>query len=103
MDMPIGRPARRLRLVTGEMPDSPLASLTRRQREVLALMAEGANNKAIARRLVLEEKSVENHINAIFNQLKIARDTAAHGRVKAVLLYLDERADDEAPEQRAAA
>ena len=83
--------------------DSRLASLTKRQREVLALMAEGHNNRAIARRLVLEEKSVENHINAIFNHLKIARDTAAHRRVKAVLLYLDERADEQAADPRMAA
>ena len=53
-------------------------------------MAKGNNNAAIARALVLEEKSVENHINAIFGQLNLSRDNAAHPRVKAVLLYLQE-------------
>ncbi len=70
--------------------ESRLSSLTRRQLEVLSLMAKGHNNAAIARALVLEEKSVENHINAIFGQLNLSRDNAAHPRVKAVLLYLQE-------------
>jgi DNA-binding NarL/FixJ family response regulator len=72
--------------------DTRLSALTRRQIEVLSLMAKGHNNAAIARELVLEEKSVENHINAIFGQLNLSRDNAAHPRVKAVLLYLQETA-----------
>jgi DNA-binding NarL/FixJ family response regulator len=82
--------------------DTRLSALTRRQIEVLSLMAKGHNNAAIARELVLEEKSVENHINAIFGQLNLSRDNAAHPRVKAVLLYLQETAgaapDDAADE-----
>ena len=70
--------------------ETRLSALTRRQIEVLSLMARGYNNAAIARALVLEEKSVENHINAIFGQLNLSRDNAAHPRVKAVLLYLQE-------------
>jgi DNA-binding NarL/FixJ family response regulator len=70
--------------------DSRLSALTKRQVEVLSLMAKGYNNAAIARALVLEEKSVENHINAIFGQLNLSRDDAGHPRVKAVLLYLQE-------------
>jgi len=70
--------------------ETRLSALTRRQLEVLSLMAKGYNNAAIARSLVLEEKSVENHINAIFGQLNLSRDNAAHPRVKAVLLYLQE-------------
>jgi DNA-binding NarL/FixJ family response regulator len=70
--------------------ETRLGALTRRQVEVLSLMAKGYNNAAIARALVLEEKSVENHINAIFGQLNLSRDNAAHPRVKAVLLYLQE-------------
>jgi DNA-binding NarL/FixJ family response regulator len=70
--------------------DTRLSALTRRQLEVLSLMAKGYNNAAVARALVLEEKSVENHINAIFGQLNLSRDAAAHPRVKAVLLYLQE-------------
>ena len=70
--------------------ETRLSALTKRQMEVLSLMAKGNNNAAIARALVLEEKSVENHINAIFGQLNLSRDNAAHPRVKAVLLYLQE-------------
>jgi DNA-binding NarL/FixJ family response regulator len=70
--------------------ETRLSALTKRQLEVLSLMAKGYNNAAIARSLVLEEKSVENHINAIFGQLNLSRDNAAHPRVKAVLLYLQE-------------
>jgi DNA-binding NarL/FixJ family response regulator len=84
--------------------ESRLSALTRRQLEVLALMAKGHNNSAIARTLVLEEKSVENHINAIFGQLNLSRDNAAHPRVKAVLMYLQESPiSDDPPADRKAA
>lgn len=85
--------------------ETRLSALTKRQLEVLSLMAKGNNNAAIARALVLEEKSVENHINAIFGQLNLSRDNAAHPRVKAVLLYLQEStgaADPESPARKAA-
>ena len=88
--------------------ETRISALTKRQLEVLSLMAKGNNNAAIARTLVLEEKSVENHINAIFGQLNLSRDNAAHPRVKAVLLYLQETAsgglddDDARPERKAA-
>jgi len=88
--------------------ETRISALTKRQLEVLSLMAKGNNNAAIARALVLEEKSVENHINAIFGQLNLSRDNAAHPRVKAVLLYLQETAsagaDDEEtrPDRKAA-
>jgi DNA-binding NarL/FixJ family response regulator len=65
-----------------------IQQLTRRQREVLELMAQGFSNAEIARRLVLEPKSVENHINAIFNQLGVNQDPSGHPRVRAVLMYL---------------
>jgi DNA-binding NarL/FixJ family response regulator len=86
--------------------DTRLSALTKRQLEVLSLMAKGYNNAAIARALVLEEKSVENHINAIFGQLNLSRDEAGHPRVKAVLLYLQETlatADDASSTTRKAA
>lgn len=67
-----------------------LQLLTPRQQEVLSLMAEGLSNIGIARALVLEGKSVENHINAVFNQLLPGRDPGFHPRVKAVLTYLQE-------------
>lgn len=70
--------------------ETRLSALTKRQLEVLSLMAKGDNNAAIARALVLEEKSVENHINAIFGQLHLGRNNAANPRVKAVLMYLHE-------------
>ena len=76
-----------------------LASLTPRQLEVLSLIAEGYNNATIARELVLEEKSVENHINAIFGHLKLKRDATGHPRVKAALLYLRESDEDDSPPQ----
>jgi DNA-binding NarL/FixJ family response regulator len=87
--------------------ETRLSALTRRQVEVLSLMAKGYNNAAIARALVLEEKSVENHINAIFGQLNLSRDNAAHPRVKAVLLYLQETSahrddSDRRPQRKAA-
>ncbi len=90
--------------------ETRLSALTRRQIEVLSLMAQGYNNAAIARKLVLEEKSVENHINAIFGQLNLSRDLGAHARVKAVLLYLQETvvagreaaAEEDLPERKAA-
>ncbi|HEX5479910.1 MAG TPA: helix-turn-helix transcriptional regulator, partial [Dehalococcoidia bacterium] len=77
--------------------ESRLSALTKRQLEVLSLMAKGYNNAAVARALVLEEKSVENHINAIFGQLNLSRDAAAHPRVKAVLLYLQEAGGGDTP------
>ncbi|MEX2247416.1 MAG: response regulator transcription factor [Dehalococcoidia bacterium] len=84
--------------------ESRLSALTRRQLEVLSLMAKGHNNAAIARSLVLEEKSVENHINAIFGQLNLSRDHAAHPRVKAVLMFLQEsQGDGDAEDARRAA
>lgn len=68
-----------------------LSRLTPRQTEILELIAQGYSNAAIAERLVLAEKSVENQINLLYQQLEIER--AASGvqpRVKAVLTYLDE-------------
>jgi DNA-binding NarL/FixJ family response regulator len=78
-------------LVTGLRPrgGSKHAQLTPRQREILALIAQGLTNRAIAGRLILAEKSVENQINAIYQQLGIDReDTSVQPRVKAVLIYL---------------
>jgi DNA-binding NarL/FixJ family response regulator len=67
-----------------------LGRLTPRQMDVLHLMAKGYSNAAIGRALVLEEKSVENHINAIFSQLVSSRDPSVHPRVRAVITYLQE-------------
>jgi DNA-binding NarL/FixJ family response regulator len=70
--------------------DSPLNELTPRERDVLREMAEGKNNAAIAKALVLTERSVEKVIHSIFAKLGLTWETAVHKRVKAVVLYLAE-------------
>jgi DNA-binding NarL/FixJ family response regulator len=67
---------------------SPLAALTPRERETLAEMAQGKNNAAIGEALVLSDRAVEKHINAVFTKLDLGPETDGHRRVKAVLLYL---------------
>ncbi len=69
---------------------SILASLSPRQLETLKLIAEGYNNTGIARQLVLREKSVENYINTLYQQLQITRTDPIHRRVTATLIYLRE-------------
>ncbi len=71
---------------------SPLSELTPREREVLSEMAQGKNNAAIARTLVLTPRAVEKHINAIFSKLPLEEEPDVDRRVKAVLLYLSEQA-----------
>jgi DNA-binding NarL/FixJ family response regulator len=68
--------------------DDPLRELTQREREVLALMAEGASNAAIARRLVVSDGAVEKHVTNIFTKLRLPQDSDQHRRVLAVLAYL---------------
>jgi DNA-binding NarL/FixJ family response regulator len=66
-----------------------LGSLTARERDVLALMAEGRSNAAIAEILVVSERSVEKHTGNIFSKLGLAPSDADHRRVLAVLRYLE--------------
>jgi DNA-binding NarL/FixJ family response regulator len=66
----------------------PLASLTPRERDVLALMAEGRTNAGIATALVVGDGAVEKHINSIFAKLGLAPADRDHRRVLAVLRYL---------------
>jgi len=66
----------------------PLRRLTRRERDVLALMAEGHSNGAIARRLVVSESAVAKHINNIFAKLDLPPAEDVHRRVLAVLTFL---------------
>lgn len=70
---------------------SPVSRLTPREREVLAEIATGKNNAAIATTLVLSERAVGKHINALFAKLGLAEEGDSHRRVKAVLLYLAEQ------------
>lgn len=67
---------------------SPLAELTPRERDVLAELAQGKSNAAIARSLVLTKRAVEKHINAIFMKLNLAAPDDVSRRVKAALVYL---------------
>ena len=71
-------------------PESALDRLTPREREVLAMMAEGYNNAGIAERLILSEKAVAKHINSMFSKLDLNEVDGSHKRVKAVLTWLAE-------------
>jgi DNA-binding NarL/FixJ family response regulator len=68
--------------------DDPLRDMTEREREVLALMAEGHSNTKIARTLVVSDGTVEKHITNIFAKLTLPPDDEQHRRVLAVLAYL---------------
>ena len=75
-------------LQAGRPVESPLRRLSPRETEVLAGMAEGANNTVIAERMFLSVRGVERHINAIFAKLDLTGHQDYHHRVRAVLLYL---------------
>ena len=70
---------------------SPLSELTPREREVLAEIAQGKSNTAIADSLVLTKRAVEKHINAIFMKLNLAGEEDVAKRVKAALMFLAEQ------------
>ncbi|MGO9955583.1 MAG: LuxR C-terminal-related transcriptional regulator, partial [Solirubrobacteraceae bacterium] len=69
--------------------DNPLEHLTDREREVLALIAEGRSNHAIAERLFITEHTIEKHIKNIFATLGLPQSTDDHRRVLAVITYLN--------------
>lgn len=69
--------------------DSPLEQLTDREREVLALMAEGRSNKAIGERLYVTEHTVEKHVKNIFAALRLPPSPDDHRRVLAVVAFLN--------------
>jgi DNA-binding NarL/FixJ family response regulator len=68
--------------------DDGLVALTERDREVLALMAEGRSNQAIAEQLVVTERAVEKHVTSIFDKLGLIPAREDHRRVLAVLTFL---------------
>jgi DNA-binding NarL/FixJ family response regulator len=76
------------RLLGRRRPASALDDLTAREREVLALLAEGLSNHAIGQRLVVAERTVEAHVKQIFQKLDLAASPDSHRRVLAVLAYL---------------
>ncbi len=79
---------------------SRLASLTSREREVLAEIAAGKSNAAIAQSLVLTKRAVEKHVNSIFSKLDLPDTEDVSRRVKATLLFLDEQDDEPARPER---
>ena len=78
-------------LVAARRRDDPLAVLSPREQEVLALMAEGRSNAGIARQLWVTEGTVEKHVRSILTKLNLQETDDAHRRVLAVLTFLEAR------------
>jgi DNA-binding NarL/FixJ family response regulator len=78
-------------LVSARRRSDPLGVLSEREREVLALMAQGRSNAGIARRLWVAEGTVERHVRSILAKLSLPETNADHRRVLAVLTFLEAR------------
>lgn len=78
-------------LVAARRRNDPLETLTPREREVLALMAEGCSNSGIARRISVTEGTVEKHVNSILMKLQLPETQDDHRRVLAVIAFLESR------------
>jgi serine/threonine-protein kinase PknK len=78
-------------LVSARRRNDPLKRLTTREREVLALMAEGLSNSGIGRRLWVTEGTVEKHVHSILNKLPLPESADDHRRVLAVITFLETR------------
>lgn len=76
------------RLMSARRAQGPLEELTGREREVLALMAEGRSNQAICDALFLSPKTIEGHVRQIFMKLGLRESPEQHRRVQAVLAFL---------------
>jgi serine/threonine-protein kinase PknK len=76
-------------LVTAHRVDDPLTRLSTREREVLALMAEGRSNAGIAHRLFVSEGTIEKHVRSILAKLDLEETAEDHRRVLAVITFLD--------------
>jgi DNA-binding NarL/FixJ family response regulator len=81
-------------LVARRDVDDPLEELTGREREVLALMAEGRSNGGISRRLWITEGTVEKHVHSIMTKLRLPETDDDHRRVLAVVTFLDAHRTD---------
>jgi serine/threonine-protein kinase PknK len=80
-----------MELVNARRRDDPLAVLSAREREVLALMAEGRSNAGIARQLWVTEGTVEKHIRSVLAKLNLPETPGDHRRVLAVITFLEAR------------
>ena len=77
------------RMVARPRPAGPISELTPRERQVLALMAEGRSNASVANAMTVTVGAVENHVTAIFDKLGLRPEPEVHRRVLAVLRYLE--------------
>jgi serine/threonine-protein kinase PknK len=78
-------------LVAARHRDDPLELLTHREREVLALMAEGRSNAGIAHQLWITEGTVEKHVRSIMSRMRLPETEDDHRRVLAVIAFLEAR------------
>src|SRR2546423_1250262 len=86
-----GAPALVAELIATRRIDDPLDALSPREREVLALMAEGRSNSGISRELWVTEGTVEKHVRSILMKLRLPETDDVHRRVLAVLTFLEAR------------
>ncbi|NTY59750.1 response regulator [Mycolicibacterium sphagni] len=82
-------PALVTELVSARRRNDPLEALSSREREVLALMAEGLSNGGIGRRIFVTEGTVEKHVRSILTKLDLPETNDDHRRVRAVIVYLE--------------